>query len=86
MFSRQYITKSNMTESDFTIGHLMLLFTAYHYWLRVCHQITDDLFLLHDELHSLKGHLKWKTDLSLNERLVVIMYTGIGSILLSHLV
>ena len=44
MFSRQCITKSSMTESDYTIIHLLLFFTTYHYYLHVYHQTKNDLF------------------------------------------
>ena len=54
-FSRQYITKSTMTESNFTNVHLMLFFTTYHYWLCIYHRIINGLFSLHNELKWLQS-------------------------------
>ena len=60
MFSKQYITKSSTTESGFTIVHLMLLFIAYHDWLRVYHWITNALFSLRNELKWLHSHKQYR--------------------------
>ena len=45
--------KISMTESNFTIVHFMLFFTAYHYWSCVYHWKTCILFSLRNELQWL---------------------------------
>ena len=66
-----------MTESDFTIVHLIIFFAAYIYCLCVYHRITNDLFSLHGELNRLLLYKQYKRTAPLHQFCTYIVLRGV---------